>query len=59
MLPGSDRLQWDICSVEGGGQLLIPERMCLENQGPRKCIFDVSWHVVFRGHLEAQWRVTR
>lgn len=45
--------------MEGGGQLLIPERMCLENQGPRKCIFDVSWHVVFRGHLEAQWRVTR
>lgn len=25
--------------MEGGGQLLLPDRVCLENQGPRKYIF--------------------
>lgn len=45
--------------MEGGGQLLVADRMCLENQGPRKYIAGSLMDVVFRGPLEARWQMAR
>lgn len=48
-----------LCSVEGGDHLFVPDLVCLENQGSRKYIFDsliAFIHVAFRGDLEEWWK---